>query len=155
MEFLGSVLQYWGNRMSTLDSPFSTGESRVALLVQCNASLGWVDGDAECSHSSYLSYVTHLSLCGPWGCFIHILGSGIFRMVSCLWIVASWSFGDRHWSWDWLMSPSWWHYFKWALWCVVHLKWRLLCSRDEQKFDLELNVRVPKQKADYTLSTHV
>lgn len=102
--------------MSTLDSPFSTGESRVALLVQCNAGLGWVDGDAECSRSSYLSYVTHLSLCGPWGCFIHILGSGIFMMVSCLWIVASWSFGDGHWSWDWFLSPSWWHYFKWALW---------------------------------------
>lgn len=40
----------------------------------------------------------------------HPWGSRIFTVMSCLWIEASWSFGEGHWTWEWPMAPSWWCY---------------------------------------------
>lgn len=37
-----------------------------------------------------------------------LLCSGIFRAVSCLWIIDDWSFGEKDCSREWPISPSWW-----------------------------------------------
>lgn len=45
---------------------------------------------AECSCFSYPSNAVLLSLCGPGDTYL-TSGYGIVTVVSCLWIVASWS----------------------------------------------------------------
>lgn len=61
--------------------------------VFLNISLCWPGGGAmpaECSCFSYPSNAVLLSLCGPGDTYL-TSGYGIVTVVSCLWIVASWS----------------------------------------------------------------
>lgn len=81
---------------STLGSLFSTGETTVpevpSRCVTLLACWGWVM-QSECSHSFYPSNAVLLGLRGAWGggASASPLCSGIFTMVSCLWVLASWS----------------------------------------------------------------
>lgn len=61
--------------------------------VSLNTSLSWPGGramQAECSCFSYPSNAVLLRLCGPGDAYL-TSGSGTITVVSCLWIVASWS----------------------------------------------------------------
>lgn len=63
---------------------------------------------SECSIFSYPSKAVLLSLEVQGGASASPPGSGIFTVVTRLWIVASWSSGEGAWTWEWPMLPPWW-----------------------------------------------
>lgn len=66
----------------------------VAVLCQPGGETMW----SECSCSCHPSSAVFFGLCGTGGASTSPLRSSIFIVMSCLWIVASWSSCEEDWS---------------------------------------------------------